>query len=137
MELEFSSAAARGLARYVRLIASELDLAEHGYYTQLDTPAHAYLALDTRAEDHPTQDAALVWDEVHGWAVAVESRADLVVLSYLGDDVLPAPRVVAALTRQVLAGTAPVRATPPALREADDHDDLPARLASYARTVAV
>lgn len=139
MDLEYSSAAAQGLPRYVQRVAAELGLSGHGFFAQLEPPAHAYLALDTRVARFPNRDVALVWDEVHGWAVAVESRSgeDLVVLSYLGDDVLPDPDVVAARTRRILAGTDQARTTPPALREASDHDDLPARLARYARPLTV
>lgn len=135
MVLEFSSAAVRGLPGYVQRVATALGLSGHGFFVQMETPANAYLALDSRAQLFPTRDAALVWDEVHGWAAAAESQSgeDLVILSYLGDDVLPAPEVVADLTRRVLAGTLPARTTPTILRDPNDDDGLPARLARYAR----
>lgn len=134
MDLEFSSAAVRGLTGYVQRVATALGLSGHGFFVQTENPANAYLALDTRAPRFPTRDAALVWDEVHGWAAALErhSGEDLVILSYLGDDVLPAPEVVAKFTHQVLAGIFPDRTTPTILRAAGDDDGLPARLARYA-----
>lgn len=135
MDLEFSPAAVRGLSGYVQRVAAALGLSGHGFFVQMEAPANAYLALDTRTPLFPTRDAALVWDEVHGWAAVIESHSgeDLVILSYLGTDVLPAPEVVAEFTQHVLAGTYPTRTTPTVLRAANADDGLPARLARYAR----
>ncbi|WP_311771488.1 DUF6292 family protein [Actinophytocola algeriensis] len=50
---------------------------------------------------------ALLWEERHGWSAAIETHSgeDLLVVAYLGRDVLPAPAVVAAWVRDLLTGT--------------------------------
>src|SRR5919198_1460791 len=60
-------------------------------------PASVYLALDRQLDEFPGCDVALLWDERHGWSLAVESPDSGAVrmVTYLGVDVLPAPRVVA------------------------------------------
>jgi len=54
------------------------------------------------------------------------------VVSYLGGEVLPAPRVVARFASELVAGSGPGQAEPPSFRTLDEPDDLPARLADYA-----
>ncbi|MFC4002929.1 DUF6292 family protein [Prauserella oleivorans] len=105
-DLAFETAAARGLRRYVWLVAQELGLRGSPYYLQLDTPLSAYVALDRRIRELPTSDLALTWDEREGWTLAVESVCgdDLLPLAYLRADLLPAPHVVAAFARRPLAG---------------------------------
>lgn len=51
-----------------------------------DSPVSAYVALDGRLPRHPGRDVALLWDEIHGWAAAIETHSgeDLIVLRYLG-----------------------------------------------------
>ncbi|MFD0808761.1 DUF6292 family protein [Amycolatopsis umgeniensis] len=62
-----------------------------------DTPVTAYVALDEEFRAHPGCDTALVWNETHGWAAAIENHSDgeLVVIRYLGGDTIapPADRV--------------------------------------------
>ncbi|SFA73837.1 hypothetical protein SAMN05216266_101147 [Amycolatopsis marina] len=129
------SAAAKGLAQYLRLVARELGLdAAQGYY-ELDAPAGAYLDLQRRLAAFPTRNTALVWDEEHGWAVGVDSHSglSLVVLSHLGERVLPPPEAVAAFVEAIFNGRWPGQARPSRLRRADAEDGLDAELAAYAR----
>src|SRR5437762_983395 len=101
MEPEFDPLPARGLSRYIDLVGRALGLAGTGSYVHWDPPANAYIALGERMSLFPTSDTALIWDERHGWAIGIETSAseDLVVPAYVGDDVLPAPRVVAECVR--------------------------------------
>ncbi|PXY19399.1 DUF6292 family protein [Prauserella muralis] len=137
MELDPHGAPARGLRRYVRLVEQELGLSGHGSCVHLDPPVSAYLALEGQLPGFEDRDVALIWDEEHGWAVAVESRCgeDLLVVSYLGGSVLPAPRVVARFAERLLAGDLPGQPEPPHLRLAGTEDDLSARLGDYAEPV--
>lgn len=119
MELDFNGAAERGLRQYVGLVTQALGLPEHGTYLSLESPANAYVALDGRIATHPSRDVALLWDEHHGWSVAVETHggADLLVLTYLSDEVVPEPTMVAGLVRAVFAGTFAGPGAVPAPRE--------------------
>ncbi|UJW28434.1 DUF6292 family protein [Saccharothrix sp. AJ9571] len=133
MNIEFDLTAARGLPRYVRAVAAELGLGSSSFFVQLDSPAHAYLAIDGRLPHSPDRDLALLWDEEHGWALAEEtaSAENLNVLAYLGGDVLPSPAVVA---RFACLPLSTVRSNPPVpavLRRAGDDDDLVQRLGRY------
>ncbi|WP_409490367.1 DUF6292 family protein [Amycolatopsis sp. cmx-11-12] len=58
-----------------------------------DSPVSAYVALDERLPRHPGRDVALLWDEVHGWAAAIETHSgeDLIVLRYLGGETATPP----------------------------------------------
>ena len=124
----------RGLQRYVGLVTEDLGYTGQAFHVQLESPAHAYIPLDERMPAFPDRDVALLWDERHGWCGAIETASgeDLIVLSYLGSDVLPAPRVVARFATELVAGSGPGQAEPPAFRTRDAHDDLAARLARYA-----
>jgi Family of unknown function (DUF6292) len=135
MDLEFDFLAAQGLSRYVRLVAEELGLTGECSFSQLAPPVNAYLALDGHLPLFPSRDVALIWHEEHGWAAGIETHSgeDLILLSFLGDVVLPAPRVVAQFARSVLGEELPGQPEPVALRKADDDDDLRAQLVSYAR----
>jgi hypothetical protein len=134
MDLDIDGRAARGLRRYVQLISDALDLSGDGVFIELERPAGVYIALEDRVPQFPTRDLALTWDEEHGWAAGIETETsdDLVVLSYLGSTVLPAPGTVAAFVRQLSGDKCPGQPDPPALRAADDIDDLAEQLAAYA-----
>nr|WP_027927449.1 DUF6292 family protein [Amycolatopsis benzoatilytica] len=63
-----------------------------------EPPVSAYVALDGHLPAYPDRDVALLWDEVRGWAAAVETHSgeDLIVLRYLGGpSVVPSPSRVA------------------------------------------
>jgi hypothetical protein len=135
MEQDFDSLAAQGLSRYVRLVSQALGLSGISSYVQWAPPANAYVALDDRLSLCPSRDVALVWHEESGWAVGIEtdSAEDLILVSYLGDDVLLAPRLVAGFTRDVINGEQVGRSQPSVFRRANDDDDLHTRLTGYAR----
>nr|WP_042181409.1 DUF6292 family protein [Kibdelosporangium sp. MJ126-NF4]CEL12986.1 hypothetical protein [Kibdelosporangium sp. MJ126-NF4]CTQ98672.1 hypothetical protein [Kibdelosporangium sp. MJ126-NF4] len=133
MDLDFDSPAAHGLRHYVRLVAAELGLTGDSSLVQLEPPANAYLALDDRLARFPGRDLALIWDEEHGWALAVETHSgeDLIVQRRLGGDVLPPPRVVGQFARSSQDHALSGLPTLPVLRNSDDRDDLEARLVDY------
>jgi Family of unknown function (DUF6292) len=135
VDLEFEVGPARGLRRYVRLVAEACGVGPDGFFLELDRPLRAYLAVDGRLPRFPTRDVALCWHEEHGWAAGIEAHSgrDLVLLTYLGVDVLPAPRIVAQFLTELFAEQFPGQPNPPELRRVTDTDDLLDRLASYAQ----
>jgi hypothetical protein len=137
MELEPDARAARGLRRYLRLVAEELGIDGAGQFVQFDAPVGAYLPLDIRLSRFPSQDVALVWDEERGWALGIETDAGtpIALLSYLGGDVLPAPRTVAQFVHDVVDDRFPGRPDPVIMRSVGDQDDLVDRLNRYAPPV--
>jgi hypothetical protein len=134
MDLQTASAAAHGLLGYVHLVAAELGVHPRHFSVRLERPPHAYLPLPGRLRVLPTRVAAVTWDDQRGWAIGVEtsSAGGLVVLGYLGEDVLPAPEVVLDLVRQAFDEVLPGRQDPLVFPRTDSVD-LPARLAGYAR----
>lgn len=136
MELRSDEGAARGLRRYVQLVAEALELSEGESLVELEPPASAYLAMDERVPRFTARDAALQWDERHGWSLVVEphSNEDHLVQVYLGIDVLPAPHVVARFATRLLSGKDAGRTGAPDLRTIEVEDDLPQRLRFYTPT---
>lgn len=134
MDINVGGIRDRGLDRYVWLVAETLGLTGDAYYIEAQPPVNAYLALTARLPTFPGRDTALIWDERHGWAGAIESISgdSLVVLTYLGHDILPTPRVVGDFARDLVAGHNPGQSTPPGFRTVETDDDLPQRLAAYA-----
>jgi hypothetical protein len=123
----------RGLAGYLAAVASSLDVSVEATASEVTDTATAYLALAARTPEHPGRDLMLVWNERHGWRLAVETNPgeDAVVLAYLGADPVPEPAVVARFVHDVLAG-APAGATTAPWDDADaDRDALGDRLARY------
>ncbi|MFC7615393.1 DUF6292 family protein [Actinokineospora soli] len=131
MESDFDDTAARGLQGYLRLVTGQLRLSGECGFVDAERPMGAYLALDGRLPAYPDRDVALVWDEVRGWAVAVETHSgeDLLVCEYYGADLVPAPDAVARWVRGVLSGKGRGRrlVSPRGARE-----DVAGRLAPYA-----
>lgn len=124
MDLDYRRDAAAGLRRYAALVAVALGIPEDAYTVDPDPPMQAYLAMQQRLPVFADWDVALIWDEVDGWAGAIETRAlqadtgeDLIALSYLGGDVLPAPRVVNEFARALLSGEQPGQPHPPHFRD--------------------
>ncbi|MBP2326827.1 hypothetical protein JOF56_007212 [Kibdelosporangium banguiense] len=134
MDLYFDSPATYGLRYYLRVVADEIGLTGESSYVQLEPPVHAYMAVEGRLKSFPARDVALLWDEEHGWAAGVETHSgeDLMVLTYLGKDVLPPPRTVARFARALTGDRLPGQTEPPAFRDHTDPDDLETRLAAYA-----
>lgn len=114
----------RGLRDYLAAVTSALGIGLESCTVDLDVPASAYVALDR----FPGRDLALLWNERHGWAVAVETHrgGDLVVLSYLGgSEVVPRPHRVAEFLAAFLAEDHSFgQPGPPNSREPGDHRAL-------------
>lgn len=123
--------AARGLRRYLKRVADALGLTGDPYTVDLDPPMSAYLALDGRLPGRPDRDLALLWQADQGWALAIETACgeDLIIVRWLGGDVLPAPRIAARFVEDALAGYSPGQTQPP---EVPNDTDLTERLAAYA-----
>ncbi|MEV4143769.1 DUF6292 family protein [Amycolatopsis sp. NPDC049691] len=123
-----------GLTGYLAAVSAALGAGEESCTVDLGTPVSGYVALDVRLRGHPGRDMALLWDERHGWAFAMETHSgeDLLVLAYLGGELVPAPsrvrRFVAGIHSTGRPGSAPV---PVDLR--GDPGELAARLLRYRR----
>jgi hypothetical protein len=102
MELDFDDSVARALRGYVRMVRQALGLRGECSYVQDDGPASAYIALDGRLSRFPGRDVALLWDERHGWSLAIETHSgeELFTVARLAQDVLPSPDTVAAWVRR-------------------------------------
>jgi len=118
----------RGLWTYLGRVATALGVGCESCSIDLDVPVSAYIALDWRLNRYPDRDLALLWDEVHGWSVAVEASCgeDMLVLTYLGGpEVLPDPRTVVRLVAELRAEYYPIgRSDPPVLRSPGRHQEL-------------
>jgi hypothetical protein len=134
LDLDFHSAAARGLRRYVRLVAAALGAGVDCVAVHWDHPANAYLALSGRLHWFPGRALALTWDAEHGWALALATCASesLTVLRYLGNDILPAPRDVATFSGRLFRDEFAGQEEPPAVGGVAHARDLAHRLACYA-----
>jgi hypothetical protein len=112
------------------LVAEAVGLPGNAYYVEPHPRAEAYLALDHRLPAFPDNDAALVWDEHRGWALAVELGPDLLIAGYLPTaETVPQPRVVAEYAKSASDGDSP--GTPEPART-DTPSAVLARLAAYA-----
>ncbi|MGW4490250.1 DUF6292 family protein [Amycolatopsis sp. NPDC004368] len=122
----------RALRGYLGRVAAAVGVGLESCTIDLDVPVSAYVALDRRLERFPDRDLALLWDEAHGWAAAIEASCgeDLIVLAYLeGDDVLAEPGAVARFVAALHAADHTLgRPDPRRLRRPGDHEDLLARL---------
>jgi len=133
MNLEWDDTAARGLRRYVRMVAEAIGLGAESSLVQLEDPICAYVALDRCPAGYPGHDFALLWDERHGWALALEAPGGtrLEPLGYLAAGLLPVPLVVAAYVNAACAGCG----FGPAAPVSDETTDLAGRLESFADPV--
>lgn len=124
---------ARGLRSYLWQVCRALGIGPEASYCDVDDRASAYVALDGRLPGYPDHDLALVWDEENGWAAALENRTgdDMVVLCYLGWDVLPPPAAVVSFVAELRADGYPGQPDPPALRVALADDGFYDRLSAY------
>lgn len=125
-------AAARGLRQYLLAVAAKLDAP--AWFCEVDVPAGAYVALERRLARFPGHETALLWDERDGWAVAVESATgdEVIVLAYLGEDVLPPPEAVVEFVAGLYGEKYPGRPDPPDFRRPGTADGFDERLAAYA-----
>lgn len=106
VEPHYDNPLVQGLSHYLSVVNTQLDLPDQCYALELDRPIEAYIPLATRLPRYPDYDAALTWDEIHGWHVATETtRGQLTTVAYLGSDILPSPHAVAYFANSLLAGT--------------------------------
>lgn len=132
------STSMRGLYHYIALVARELGQQPPTFGYDEQERVEIYLALSDRLPRYPDRDLALLWDEENGWAIGIESGCGeaLIVLAYLGGDILSTPaavaRFVATLRHSRDDGELPGQRDLPAFRQANDDDDLNQRLAAYA-----
>lgn len=124
---------ARGLRHYVARIADGFAVGTGASYCETAEFATAYIALPERAAGWPDHDAALLWDQRHGWALAIERfpGAALEVVAYQGNTLVPTPSAVLAFARRVLTHGPGRQATEVAAGELDI-SGLAERLAAYA-----
>ncbi|WP_376775130.1 DUF6292 family protein [Saccharopolyspora phatthalungensis] len=115
----------RALRGYLAATAGHLGVGLESCTVDLDLPTSAYLAVNRRLPEFPDRDLALLWDEVHGWAAAIETHSgeDLIVVSYLDTTTAtPPPQRVARFLQDLCAGRSGLgRPDPPGLRVAGDH----------------
>lgn len=127
----------RALRGYLDAVAHRLGVGLESCTLDVDLPTSAYLALDRPLPAFPDRELALLWDEVHGWAAAIETHSgeDLIVVSYLdAPTVTPPPRLLARFVHDLRTGGRRLtRPDPPALRTAGDHQALARDLESAAR----
>ncbi|MEU6151726.1 DUF6292 family protein [Actinosynnema sp. NPDC047251] len=116
-----------GLAGYVQAVAEQVGVPPEGTEFEVSDTATAYLGLAEGAG----RDLMLLWNEVHGWSIAVETdpTEPPVVLAQLGVSLVPPPRAVARFVEDVLAGRR--GSDRPAVD--DGRDALTARLRPYVR----
>lgn len=129
-------AVAQGLHSYLRQVCRALGVGRDASCWDIEDRATAYVALDGRLPGYPNHDLALVWDEENGWAAALETRTgdDLIVLCYLGPDLLPAPRVLVEFVETLRQDGYPGQPDPPAVRAAFADDGFYDRLSAYRAT---
>ncbi|MET8846861.1 DUF6292 family protein [Amycolatopsis sp. NPDC004625] len=123
-----------GLTGYLAAVSTAVGVGEESCTVDLDAPASGYIALDVRLCRYPGRDMALVWDERHGWAFAMETHSgeDLLVLAYLGGELVPGPARVRGFVAAIRdAGGAPGEPVPPDLR--GDRRELMDRLRRHRR----
>lgn len=135
-EVEVEARLQRALRAYLDAVAHRLGVGLESCTLDVDLPTSAYLALDRPLPAFPDRELALLWDEVHGWAAAIETHSgeDLIVVSYLdAPTVTPSPRLVARFVDDLRTGGRRLaRRDPPAYRTAGDHQALVRDLESAA-----
>ncbi|EWM19252.1 DUF6292 family protein [Kutzneria sp. 744] len=134
MNVDPDSLTARGLANYVVSVAAALRVPGHAVHHEVSELSSAYLALHRRSPVFPEMDLMLLWDERHGWSVALETAPadDPVVLAYLGGDVLAEADEVHRFVEDVIAGRCPGQPEAPTPLDHDQIEELVWRLAARA-----
>ncbi|MFE2754534.1 DUF6292 family protein [Actinosynnema sp. NPDC059335] len=132
MELDYDDVVGQALRGYVRRVSAEIGLTGECSCVQSEPRATAYLALDGRLPGIPDRDVALLWDERHGWAAAIETHSgeDLIIQARFGPDLVPSPRAVARWVEGLFRGEVPRRGA--AVDGRDPAGEPAARLARYA-----
>jgi len=123
-----------GLTGYLAAVGAAVGVGEESCTVDVDAPVSAYIALDARLGRCPDRDTALLWDERHGWSFAMETHSgeDLLVLAYLGRELVPGPARVRGFVAAIRSHGGPVTApVPPDLGGASA--DVLSRLTRYRR----
>ncbi|WP_239153914.1 DUF6292 family protein [Amycolatopsis sp. FDAARGOS 1241] len=121
------------LSGYVAEVSAAVGVGEESCTTDVDPSASVYIALEMRLPRHPERDVALLWDERHGWSVAIETHSgeDLLVVAYVGGALVPEPAQLSRFLDALAGGARPVLTVPPEL--GCPEDDLLGRLQRYRR----
>ncbi|WP_370962621.1 DUF6292 family protein [Amycolatopsis sp. cg9] len=123
-----------GLTGYLAEVSAAVGVGAESCTVDVDAPVSAYIALDARLGRCPDRDTALLWDERYGWSLAMETRSgeDLLVLAYLGRELVPRPARVRDFVAAIRSHGGPVTApVPPDLGSASA--DVPSLLTRYRR----
>lgn len=98
-------ALALALQTYVHAVADAVGVPHDATMCEVTDTVTAYLALSQRRPEQPEQDLMLVWSEVQGWAVAVETSPSEppMLLARLGEDPVPHPNTVARFVTDSIA----------------------------------
>jgi acetyl esterase/lipase len=97
----------RGLGEYVRAVAAAVGVPDESTTVEISDTATAYLGLPRRWRDRPDHDVMLVWSELRGWSLAVETdpaEDPVVIARHGGGDLVPSPRTVAQFVADTVAG---------------------------------
>ncbi|WIY00736.1 DUF6292 family protein [Amycolatopsis mongoliensis] len=123
---------------YLADVTAALGVGPESCTVDHDSPVSAYVALDERLPGYPGRDVALLWDEVRGWAAAVETHSgeDLIVVRHLGGPtVTPRPADVARFVKALREDDHRVgRLDPPEIRTAAGPAALDATLRARSTT---
>ncbi len=109
-----------GLTGYLAAVSAAVGVGEESCTVDADSTVSAYIALDVRLAHNPGRDMALLWDERHGWSFAMETHSgeDLLVLAYLGGELVPEPARVRGFVAAIRSPGCPVAVpVPPDLRD--------------------
>lgn len=100
------SGLASALAAYTYLVAERVGVPVDAVTHEVTDTATAYLGLAARTADLPHRDLMLVWDERHGWYIAVEPCGNdrPPVICHLGGHIAPHPGTVARFVTDVVNG---------------------------------
>ncbi|GHF63820.1 hypothetical protein FHX82_003111 [Amycolatopsis bartoniae] len=130
MDIYGWDAAESALQGYVSAVAEALGVPPESTCAMTGRPASAYIALEERLPNFPDRDLALLWEDTQGWAAAIETHSgeDVIVVAYLGGEVVPPAREVVAFLRDLLADRHPGQLEPPNF---DRCPDLVERLARH------
>ncbi|WP_086853489.1 DUF6292 family protein [Amycolatopsis kentuckyensis] len=124
----------RGLGEYVRAVAAAVGVPDESTTVEISDTATAYLGLPRRWPDRPDHDVMLVWSELRGWSLAVETdpAEDPVLIARHGDDLVPSPGTVARFVADAVAGTHTGQESPGPVTAAT-RTSLAERLKPYVR----
>jgi hypothetical protein len=123
-----SDPALAALWTYLAEVTTALGIGPESCTVDHDSPVSAYVALDEHLPGYPDCDLALLWDEVHGWAAAIETHSgeDLIAIRYLDrSTVVPPPECVARFVTALREDDHGIgRLDPPVIRTATGLADL-------------